>query len=148
MSYFSLVQKKRMAADEGFSILELIVVLVVLSLIIGLAAPAIISQFGTAKSKTAGIEVNRLKTNVEMFRVDVGRFPTNDEGLQALLTAGDGVAGWNGPYVDRASSIIDPWGNEYVYTVSDDGDTIEVSSLGRDGAEGGDGEDADVSSLD
>lgn len=115
MSYFSLSNKKKLAADEGFSILELIVVLVVLSLIIGVAAPAIIGQFGSAKNRTAGIEVNRLKTNVEMFRVDVGRFPTNDEGLQALLSAGDGVAGWNGPYVDKAASIVDPWGVEYLY---------------------------------
>ena len=153
MSYFNTLMRKKimskkLSSDEGYTILELLVVLVIISLIIGLAGPAIIRQFGSAKSKTASIEVNRLKTNLEFFRVDIGRFPTTEEGLQALVTQVGSASGWNGPYVDKVAAIVDPWGNPYLYTVSEDGDTIEVKSLGADGVENGAGEDADVSSLD
>jgi general secretion pathway protein G len=132
--------------DEGYTLLELLVVLVILTLIIGLAGPVVLRQFGSAKTNTAKIEVNRIATDAEFFRVDVGRFPTQEEGLQALITQPESAAGWAGPYLPKLSQLNDPWGNEYLYTLGSDGETIEVRSLGADGAQGGSGENVDVSS--
>lgn len=132
--------------DEGYTLLELLVVLVILTLIVGIAGPMVLRQFGKAKSDTARIEVNRLVTDLEFFRVDVGRFPTEAEGLSALLSQPADAAGWSGPYLPKASQTLDPWGNAYIYDLSDDGQGVEVSSLGADGAAGGTGENADISS--
>lgn len=148
MLHFKRKLRSAVAAEEGYTLLELLVVLVILTFIIGLAGPVVLRQFGTAKTNTAKIEVNRLVTDLEFFRVDVGRFPTAEEGLASLLNAPDGAVGWSGPYLPKASQMNDPWGREYVYAVADGGEGVEVSSLGLDGAEGGTGENADVSSLD
>lgn len=134
--------------DEGYTLLELLVVLVIVTLIIGIAGPVVLRQFGTAKTSTARVEVNRLVNSLEFFNVDTQRFPTQEEGLQALLTAPDGLVNWNGPYLPKASQLIDPWGREYVYSLAADGATVIVSTLGADGAEGGSGENEDVSSQD
>jgi len=148
MSQFKRKILKNLTNDEGYTLLELLVVLVILTLIIGIAGPVVLRQFGTAKTSTARIEVNRLVTDLEFFRVDAGRFPTQEEGLQALLVAPDGLTNWAGPYLPKASQLNDPWGREYVYLLSADGETVTVSSLGADGAQGGEGENADVSSQD
>ena len=133
--------------EEGFTMLEVLVVLVILTALVGLAGPAVLNQFGRAKAETARIEVNRLVTELEMFRVDVGRFPTQEEGLNALLNAPDGLGNWQGPYITKASQIIDPWGNPYVYNLVNEGQGVEVRSMGADGADEGIGENQDISSL-
>ena len=144
--------KKEFAEDvsceDGYTLLELLVVLVIITLIIGIAGPLVLRQFGAAKSNTARIESNRLVTDMEFFRVDVGRFPSETEGLDALLTQPDGLVGWEGPYLPKATQKIDPWGRDYIYTLENDGQRAVVSSLGADGAEGGSGENQDVSSKD
>ena len=134
--------------DEGYTLLELLVVLVILTLIVGIAGPMVLRQFGKAKSDTARIEVNRLVTDLEFFRVDVGRFPTSEEGLNALLVAPESASGWAGPYLPKASQLVDPWGRDYLYTLSESGEVAVVRSLGADGTEGGSGENVDVSSAD
>lgn len=129
-------------SEEGYTLLELLVVLVILVLLVGVGAPQVLNQLGKAKSDTARIEAQRLITDLEFFRVDMGRFPTSDEGLSALWSS-TGVTGtWGGPY-SKASFGTDPWGNSYSYSIA--GDTVTVSSLGADGATGGSGEDADIS---
>ncbi len=138
----------KLCDDKGYTLLELLVVLVILTLIIGIAGPMVLRQFGTAKSNTASVEVNRLMTNLQFYKVDVGSFPTDEQGLDALLSSPDGENTWQGPYVGKESQLYDPWGNKYLYRSSSDGDTAEVYSLGADGVEGGDGEDADISSND
>ncbi len=148
MWYFKKNMKPKVMKEDGYTLLELLVVLVILTLIVGLAGPVVLRQFGTAKTNTVKVEVNRLASDLEFFRVDVGRFPTADEGLSALLTQPDGATGWAGPYLPKASQLVDPWGRDYLYRVLTDGDTIEVRSLGADGAEGGAGENIDVSSRD
>lgn len=148
MWHFKKLGKEQLSDESGYTLLELLVVLVILSLVIGLAGPAVLRQFTTAKSKTAGIEVNRLATNVEFFRVDMGRFPTDEENLTVLYQMNDSDGNWNGPYIQKQSQLQDPWGNDYLYELGSDGDSFRVYSLGADGAEGGTGEDADVSSVD
>ena len=146
MSHYS--RKSRFTNDDGYTLLELLVVLVILTLIIGIAGPMVLRQFGTAKSNTASIEVNRLLTDLEFFRVDVGRFPTEEEGLQSLLTRPEGLDTWQGPYLPKESQLNDPWSRPYLYSLSADGQVATVSSLGADGLAGGSGENADVSSAD
>lgn len=138
----------KLCGDEGYTLLELLVVLVILTLIIGIAGPMVLRQFGTAKSNTASVEVNRLMTNLQFYKVDVGSFPSDEQGLDALLSRPDGEETWQGPYVGKESQLYDPWGNKYLYRSSSDGDSAEVYSLGADGVEGGDDEDADISSND
>ena len=122
------------------------IVLIILGLLVGLAGPAVLNQFGKAKSETAAIETNQLLTNLEFFRVDVGRFPTQEEGLNALLVPPEGATNWAGPYVERESNLTDPWGNEYQYRPLPELNTVEVISLGADNVEGGTGENRDLSS--
>ncbi len=146
MWHFKKRAKRALGDESGYTLLELLVVLVILTLIVGIAGPVVLRQFGKAKADTARIEVNRLVTDLEFFRVDVGRFPTDAEGLSGLLSQPADAAGWSGPYLPKASQAVDPWGNAYIYDVSDDGQSVVVSSLGADGAAGGTGENADISS--
>lgn len=148
MLHYKNIFQKVAKEEEGYTLLELLVVLVILTLIIGIAGPTVLRQFGKAKADTARIEVNRLVTDLEFFRVDVGRFPTEAEGINALLVRPDGEAGWAGPYLPKASQVNDPWGRPYIYDLSDDGQVVTVSSLGADGVADGDGENADISSQD
>ena len=148
MSHFRKILKNIAEKEEGYTLLELLVVLVILTLIIGIAGPAVLRQLGSAKSKTAAVEVNRLITNLEFFRVDTGRWPTSEEGLAILTSsASEGVTGFSGPYISSNASLNDPWGNPYGYVVN--GDTVTITSFGADGAEGSasGGEDADVSAT-
>lgn len=127
----------------GFTLIELLVVLAILTLLAGLVGPRVLGQLGGAKSKTAAVQIADLEKSLELFKLDVGRFPTTEEGLQALLAKPTTVSGWNGPYI-KGSVPNDPWGKPYKYATMPAG--IELMSLGADGAAGGDGENADVKS--
>jgi len=130
---------------RGFTLIELLVVLAILGLLIGLVGPRFLGQLGGAKSKTAAIQIHDLEKGLELFKLDVGRFPTNEEGLDALVRQPANARGWNGPYLKGNSVPEDPWGRNYKYAFAGSGDP-EILSLGADGAPGGDGENADVSS--
>ncbi len=125
----------------GFTLIELLVVLAILTLLAGLVGPRVLGQLGGAKSKTAAVQIADLEKSLELFKLDVGRFPTTEEGLQALLAKPATVSGWNGPYI-KGSVPNDPWGKPYKYATVPAG--IEIISLGADGTAGGDGENADV----
>ena len=140
-------EMKSLQDDSGFTLLELLVVLVILTLIIGLAGPVVLRQFGRAKTDAARVEVERILTDLEFFRVDVGRFPSEAEGLNALLRAPEGALNWQGPYISKASQLQDPWGSQYQYALPNTQTPI-VSTFGADGVQGGTGEDQDVSSTD
>lgn len=131
---------------KGYTLLELLVVLGILVLIIGIATPLVLSQFGKAKVDAARVQVNALSGNVEFFILDVGRAPSTEEGLQALLEQPAGLKRWQGPYVKKVGQLTDPWGNPYQYKLSEAGE-FEILSYGADGAAGGEGTGADVSSL-
>ena len=131
------------ARARGFTLIELLVVLAILGLLIGLVGPRFLGQLGGAKSKTAAIQIADLEKGLELFKLDVGRFPSNEEGLQALIRQPGNARGWNGPYLKASGVPEDPWGRPYRYTFSGTGEP-EIVSYGADGAPGGEGENADV----
>lgn len=131
-------------ADAGFSLMELLVALVILALVMGLVAPRVIGYLSRAKSQTAEAQVKHMQAALDLFQIDVGRYPTEGEGLEALMTPPPGAIGWAGPYLDEEALPADPWGRPYLYSSTEDGLRVRVYSFGRDGTEGGSGEDADV----
>lgn len=148
-----LFKKKKNACallteESGYTLLELLVVMAILGLLLSIAAPMVMKQFGTAKTKTATIQVRALASNLEFFMLDVGRYPTKEEGLESLLTKPSNVVGWNGPYLMQSNSLLDPWGKIYFYEPREgEVPAYKISSLGADGKVGGDGEDRDISNL-
>ena len=128
---------------RGFTLIELLVVLAILGLLAGLVGPRVLSQLGGAKSKTAVVQIRDLEQAVELFKLDVGRFPTGQEGLEALVSAPPGANGWNGPYL-RKGLPDDPWGNPCHYEAPGRNGDIDIYTLGADNSPGGDGENADI----
>lgn len=133
----------RLARVRGFTLVELLVVLAILGMLAALVGPQVLNQLGGAKSKSAAIQIRDFESALELYKLDVGRFPRSGEGLEALVRQPSGARGWNGPYLKKDEVPQDPWGNPYEYRVS--GSSIEITSLGADGRQGGSGEDADVS---
>jgi len=130
--------------EAGYTLTELLVVLVIVSLLISVSAPRLMSRLGGAKSTVAQTQAYNLVSGLKLYRLDVGDYPSEDEGLQALLLAPEGVDGWNGPYMPKSEIAMDPWKRPYLYTVSDDGARVTVTSLGKDGKTGGEKENADI----
>ncbi|MCB1702155.1 MAG: type II secretion system major pseudopilin GspG [Pseudomonadales bacterium] len=129
--------------QRGFTLMELLVVLAILGLLMSLVGPRVLNQLGGAKSKTAGIQVRDLEQSLEMYKLDVGRFPSNEEGLSALVTKPGSATGWNGPYL-KSDVPLDPWNREYLYKYPGEHGELDIYSYGQDGQPGGEGEDSDV----
>lgn len=129
---------------QGFTLVELLVVLAILTLLAGLVGPRILGQLDSAKPKTAAVQIADLEKGVELFKLDVGRFPTTNEGLEALVKRPGNATAWNGPYLKGSTVPLDPWGNPYRYASPGPAGGVEILSLGADGAPGGDGENADI----
>jgi general secretion pathway protein G len=130
--------------SRGFTLIELLVVLVILGLLAGLVGPRVLKHLGTAKTDTAMLQIEELGAGLDLFHLEVGRYPTTEEGLAALSDAPPGINGWNGPYLRKKSIPLDPWGHEYLYRAPGENGDYDLYSLGRDAADGGDGEDQDV----
>ncbi len=130
------------AASRGFTLVELLLVLVILALIGGLVLPGIIGKAEGAKVKAAGSQVTRLAMAVESYYLDTGTTP---DSLEDLVSERSNVAGWNGPYVKK-SSLKDPWGREYVYEYPGEHGDFDIYSLGADGQPGGEDKNADITS--
>lgn len=135
-------QRPNRRRSIGFTLVELLVVLAILGLLAGLVGPRVLSQLDGAKSKTAVVQIKDLEQAVELFKLDVGRFPTSSEGLDALVT-NPGVNGWNGPYLRRGLPD-DPWGNAFRYESPGRNGDVDIYSYGADNAPGGSGENADL----
>ncbi|HTU67083.1 MAG TPA: type II secretion system major pseudopilin GspG [Steroidobacteraceae bacterium] len=128
----------------GFTLLELMVVLLILALIASIAAPQVTKHLRKAKTETAKIQVDALGAAVDSFHVDNGRLPTTEETLKALVERPAGLATWDGPYIKKKESLIDPWGEPYRYRAPGKSGEYEVYTLGSDKKEGGEGEAGDI----
>jgi general secretion pathway protein G len=134
----------RRAAQAGFTLIELLVVLAILGLLAGLVGPQVVRYFGKAKADTAKLQIQQLSQALEVYRLEVGRYPTQAEGLRALMVTPAGTAKWNGPYL-RGDLPNDPWDRPFLYrSPGAAGAAYEIVSYGADGQPGGSGEAADV----
>ena len=137
------IRRTRRHAFGGFTLIELLVVLAILTMLAGLVGPRVLGLLGGAKSKTAGVQIADIEKALEIYKLDVGRFPTTEEGLDALVKKPGSANGWNGPYL-KGGLPSDPWGNAYRYASPGANGGIDIISLGADGAPGGEGENADI----
>jgi general secretion pathway protein G len=137
---------KHAPADRqaGFTLVELLVVLVILVLLATLITPRVIGYLSESKIKAAKVQIESLSSVVELFAIDVGRYPTTQEGLDALIRKPGGVDSWRGPYMNKTAVPLDPWGHPYHYRSPGHRGTFDIVSYGRDNKEGGEGEDADI----
>jgi general secretion pathway protein G len=138
--------KKLRRRDSGFTLLELLVVLAIMGMLAAIIAPQVIKYLGSSRTQTAHVQIQNVMAALELFRLDVGRYPTPQEGLQGLVTAPQSAANWNGPYLRKDSALRDPWGEAYIYRIPGQHGEIDVFTLGSDKAPGGTGEAQDVGS--
>lgn len=129
--------------SRGFTLLELLVVMVIIGLLAGLVAPKYFSQIGKSEVKTARAQLDGLEKALEQYRIDVGSYPTTDQGLGALFERPAGITRWSGPYIKKTVPA-DPWGNPYLYKAPGDHGDFDLISYGHDGKPGGSGEDEDI----
>jgi general secretion pathway protein G len=139
--------ESRAGLATGFTLLELLVVMAIIGLLAGFVAPRYFAQVGRSQIKIARAQIDAFDKALDQFRLDVGRYPTSEEGLQALVTQPNGEGNWRGPYLKKGVPA-DPWGRPYVYEQpGTHGGDFDLQSYGRDGRPGGTGEDADVTNF-
>ena len=130
---------------RGFTLMELLLVLVIIGLLAALVGPTLYQRIKPAKESAARAQIENFSTALDGFYIDVGRYPTPQEGLKALRTKPEGVERWNGPYLKKEVPA-DPWGTQYVYNSPGRNGGYEIVSFGADGREGGENENADINS--
>ena len=128
------------------TLIEILVVLTLIGIVMGIVGGNYLGQGEKAKAKAAKIEIEQIGQTLDLFRLEVGRYPTTQEGLQALITAPTGVTNWNGPYWKKSTLPKDPWTNEYKYASPGQHGAYDLWSYGADGKEGGEGTDKDITS--
>lgn len=134
---------RRSSRQRGFTLMELLVVLAILGLLMSLVGPQVLNQLSGAKTKTARIQIRDLEQSLEMYKLDVGRYPSTNEGLDALVRKPGSASGWNGPYL-KSDVPQDPWKRDYHYKYPGERAEVDIYTYGQNGAPGGEGEDADV----
>jgi len=139
-------KRRKSKADAGFTLIELLVVLVILGLLAAFAAPQVLKYLGGAKTDAAEAQIKNIAAILDLYRLEVGSYPSEADGLEALVTAPDGIERWNGPYVRQRDVLIDPWGQLYGYRMPGENGSFDLYSLGADQTEGGDGENQDITS--
>jgi general secretion pathway protein G len=132
-------------AEAGFTLVEMLVVIAIIGLIMGLVGPRVLSYLGDSKVKAARLQIESFSSSLDLFYLDVGRYPSGGEGLSALTQRPGNAAIWNGPYLKTGAVPSDPWGHLYVYRSPGERGPYEIVSLGSDGQEGGTGTAADIS---
>jgi general secretion pathway protein G len=132
-------------APRGFTLLELLVVMVIIGLLAGYVGPKLFAQIGKSETKVTRAQIDALQKALDQYRIDVGRYPATEPGLAALVAKPADEPRWSGPYLAKAVPA-DPWGRPYAYTSPGQHGDFDLLSYGRDGQPGGDGDNADVTS--
>lgn len=128
---------------QGFTLLELLVVLVIIGLLVGYVGPKYFAQLGKSEVKAAKMQMSAIQKALDVYRLDIGSYPDEQQGLAALVVAPQGNSKWQGPYLEKAVPN-DPWGNPYTYRMPGENKEFDLISLGADGRAGGVGENADI----
>jgi general secretion pathway protein G len=136
--------RTRLINTKGFTLIELLVVMVILAMLAALVGPRLFGHVGKASQKTAKTQIEMLGQGLDSYRLDTGRYPNTSEGLEALMT-NNGAQGWDGPYLKKAIPN-DPWRNPYQYQSPGTHGEYDLFSYGADGAQGGEGENQDITS--
>ncbi len=139
------MKRQKRSRQQGFSLIELIVVLVILGLLAGVVGPKLWDRVAASKGKVARLQVEELGNALGLFRFDVGHYPTTAEGLRALIED-SGIQNWTGPYLEKNRLPKDPWGRDYQYGSPGQHSDYDLWSWGADGVEGGETDDADINS--
>ena len=139
-----LKKRSYLLGNSGFTLLELLIVMIIIGLLAALIGPKMIGRVGESRQTVAKQQIEGFSTALEMFKLDTTRYPTQEQGMEALVATPHGVENWKGPYLKKKFIPKDPWGNEYVYVYPGENGDYDIISYGADGAEGGDGENADV----
>lgn len=129
--------------SNGFTLVELLIVMVIIGLLAALVGPKMFGKVGASKQKAAKAQITLFETALDTYRLDVGKYPTTQMGLAALRTKPDGIQKWEGPYLPKEIPL-DPWGHPYEYRSPGQHGDYDITSLGADGSPGGQGEDADI----
>ena len=139
------VQGKVRRGEQGFTLVEMLVVITIIGLIMGLVGPRVLNYLSESKVKAAKIQMQSFASALDLFSLDAGRYPSSSEGLVALIRQTPGIAGWNGPYLKGGSVPNDPWNHPYIYRAPGGRSAYDIVSFGSDGQEGGSGTAADIS---
>ena len=129
---------------RGMTLIEILVVLVLIGIVMGIVGSNFIGRGEKAKADAAKIDIGQIAQSLDLYKLEIGRYPTTQEGLQALVSAPAGVANWNGPYWKKSTLPKDPWGNEYRYSAPGQHGPYDIMSYGADGKEGGEGANKDI----
>ncbi len=130
--------------EQGFTLIELLIVMIILGLLAALVGPRMFGKAEKARQKASKDQISLFETAIDTYRLDVGKFPTAEQGFQALRVRPAGIGDrWDGPYLKK-DIPLDPWGNPYSYKYPGEHGDYDIVSMGADGKPGGDGEDADI----
>ena len=138
-------KRRQDLGEQGFTLVEMLVVITIIGLIMGLIGPRVLNYLGESKVKAAKIQLQSFSSALDLFYLDAGRFPSTSEGLTALVQRTPGVAAWNGPYLKGGNVPNDPWNHPYVYRAPGERGPYDIMSYGSDGQEGGSGLALDIS---
>ena len=130
--------------ETGFTLLELLVVLAIIALLAGIVGPQVMKHMGESKTKAAKVQIEDLSATLDMYKLDLGTYPSAEQGLKALIEAPDNAKNWSGPYLRKSKIPLDPWQHEYHYVYPGKNGKFDIFSYGADDKEGGEGEDQDV----
>jgi general secretion pathway protein G len=130
--------------QRGFTLLELLVVLGIIAMLAGIVGPQVMKHMGESKTKAAKVQIEDLSAALDMYKLDLGTYPSTEQGLKALIESPDSAKRWNGPYLRKTKMPLDPWQQEYHYVAPGEHGKFDLYTLGADGKEGGEGEDQDI----
>jgi general secretion pathway protein G len=138
------MKDRKNRSERGFTLLELLVVLGIISMLAGLVGPKVMKHMSDAKIKAAKVQIAEIGQALEMYKLDMDKYPTSEQGLSALVESPEEAKRWNGPYLGKSKVPLDPWQQEYRYVSPGEHGKFDLYSFGADEKEGGEGEDQDI----